>query len=106
MNSPKELPLDASTEDILKHLGIYKIHALNFALKTMTDTNAVHLEPKEVKILTDIVLSLEDSISVEDSEGKQARTVKRLFDRYTTNEEGQVLVKSMGMPIGLEGRIL
>ena len=94
MNSPA-LTLEASTEEIIAKLNHFKIHALNFATETMTNENAKHLEPREVKQLTDIVLSLEDSINLEDSEGKQARTVKRLFDRYTSTEEGTVIVKSM-----------
>ena len=94
MNSPK-LSITATTEEILANLNLFKIYALNYAVDTMTNENSQHLEPREVKQLTDIVLSLEDSISVEDTEGKQARTVQRLLSRYTSDSEGKVVVKSM-----------
>lgn len=88
------LPIDASQKEILLSLSLFKVHALNYAMKTITHANSEHLEPREVKALVDIVLSLEDSISIDDTEGKQARTVKRLMDRYTSNDNGEIINKS------------
>ena len=96
-----QLTIDASQADILKYLNDFKVHALNYAMNTMTDKNAVHLEPREVKSLVDIVLSLEDSIKIDDTEGKQARTIKRLLDRYTSgSEEDSIVHKSSGITVG------
>lgn len=96
-----QLSIDASQAEILKHLNDFKVHALNYAMNTMTDKNAVHLEPKEVKSLVDIVLSLEDSIKIDETEGKQARTIKRLLDRYTSgSEEDSIVHKSSGIVVG------
>lgn len=94
-----QIPIDASTEEILLSLQLFKIHALNYAQKTITHANSEHLEPREVKALVDIVLSLEDSIKVDDTEGKQVRTVKRLLDRYTSNDEGEIINKSSKLVI-------
>lgn len=94
-----QLPIDASQADILNHLNTFKVHALNYAMNTITDKNAVHLEPREVKQLVDIVLSLEDSIKIDDTEGKQARTIKRLLDRYTADTDGSIVNKSSGIVV-------
>lgn len=94
-----KLPIDASQKEILENLNSFKIYALNYAMATITDSNAQHLEPREVKQLVDIVLSLEDSISIDDSEGKQARTVKRLLDRYTADADGSIVHKASGFNV-------
>ncbi len=94
------LPIDASQADILKNLNSFKILALNYAVNTMANDNSIHLEPREVKSLVDIVLSLEDSIKIEDSEGKQVRTVQRLLARYSTGSDGDSIVhKSSGFVV-------
>lgn len=89
-----KLPIDASQAEILLSLNTFKIHALNYAMGTITHPNAEHLEPREVKSLVDIVLSLEDSIQIEDTEGKQARTIKRLMERYTSDDNGNIVNKN------------
>jgi hypothetical protein len=89
-----KLPIDASQAEILLSLNTFKIHALNYAMGTITHSNAEHLEPREVKALVDIVLSLEDSIHIEDTEGKQARTIKRLMERYTSDDNGNIVNKN------------
>lgn len=94
-----KLAIDASQADILKNLNSFKIHALNYALGTITHPNAEHLEPREVKSLVDIVLSLEDSIKIDDTEGKQARTIKRLLDRYTAEPDGSIVHKNSSFVI-------
>lgn len=99
MNSP--LTLTATREEIIQRLNDFKVTSLNYAYDTITHPNAQHLEPREVKQLTDIVLSLEDSIVNNDqSEGKQARTIRRLLDRYTTSETTDDIVnKSSLIPV-------
>jgi hypothetical protein len=56
--------------------------ALNLSTTIISNDNAKYLEPKEVKTLTDIVLNLEDSITIEDTEGKFARKTQRILDKY------------------------
>ena len=78
----KNLPLTATREEILENLNYFKLAALNYATNQITSHNSQHLEPKEVKTLTDIVLSLEDTVTSQQSEGKQARTIQKILDKY------------------------
>ena len=99
----QKLSLTATREEIIARLSEFKIHALNYAHSTISDPNIQHMEPREVKQLTDIVLSLEDSIVNSDqSEGKQARTVRRLLDRYTIDETANTIInKSSYIPVDI-----
>lgn len=82
----KVLTPQATQEEILEHLNSFKIQALNYAVKTISDPDIARMiEPREVKQLTDIVLSLEDSIKSNGSEGSQARKIRLLLDRYSSN---------------------
>jgi peptidoglycan hydrolase-like protein with peptidoglycan-binding domain len=81
------LPLEASREQILARLGEFKVTALNIAVTQLTDQNAHLMEPREVKQLTDLVLSLEDTIRETPSEGKEVRTIQRLLDKYGNSNE-------------------
>lgn len=90
----KVLTPQATQEEILEHLNSFKIQALNYAVKVISGPNSQHLEPREVKSLTDIVLSLEDSIKSNSSEGSQARKIQQLLSRYSSNESGVVYHKS------------
>ena len=83
MNS---LKLSASKEELLKHIGELKIKALNLVTAKLNHEDAQYLEPKEVKILIDTTLVIEDSLRSTSTEGSQARTVQRLLDKYSTPE--------------------
>lgn len=85
MAPKEELPLNPSAEQILNHLEIFKVRALNLASKQVTNVNAIYMEPRDLKILTDIVLNIEDSLKGKQTEGAQARNIKRLMDKYTTD---------------------
>lgn len=94
MSHPKVLTTQATQEEIIAHLNSFKIKALNYAVNTISGPNSHHLEPREVKSLTDIVLSLEDSIKSNSSEGSQARKVQQLLARYSSNDSGTVYHRS------------
>ncbi len=78
------LPKTPSRDLVLKHLEHFKVQALNYSLGVITDYNAKHLEPREVKTLVDLVLNLEDSVRSSAPEGQQARAVHRLLDKYSS----------------------
>lgn len=70
-------------QDIRKDIEKFKVTALTLASAQITNVNAIHLEPRELKTLVDIVLNIEDSYKNSINEGEQARKIKRLLDKYT-----------------------
>ena len=78
----QKLPKNASIEDIKSRLQDFKIVALNLIVSQIENPNAQHLEPKEIKTLTDVALNLEDSYTHSEGEGEQARKIKRLLEKY------------------------
>ena len=79
MNS---LTLAATKDDIISHLSLLKIHALNLITDKIVHPDAKYMEPRELKTLTDTALSIEDSVRATVSEGAQARNIQRLLDKY------------------------
>ena len=80
MNS---LTLAATKDDIIAHLSLLKIHALNLITDKIVHPDAKYMEPRELKTLTDTALSIEDSVRATVSEGAQARNIQRLLDKYS-----------------------
>jgi len=75
-----------SLEDIKAHINTFKIKALNLAMRQISDLNSIHLEPREIKTLVEVTLNIEDSLATQKGEGEQARQIKRLLDKYSTDE--------------------
>ena len=94
MNS---LTLAATKDDIISHLSLLKIHALNLITDKIVHPDAKYMEPRELKTLTDTALSIEDSVRATVSEGAQARNIQRLLDKYSipasslTPQEGSII---------------
>ena len=85
MTPLSQLPTNASVEEIKEHLQIYKIHTINILTRQIVNPNSIHLEPKELKTMTDTILNLEDSYSNTVGEGEQARRISRILDKYGDN---------------------
>jgi hypothetical protein len=89
MNKP--LSLQATKQEILARLDDYKITALNLTYEKITHQDAKYYEPRDIKVLTDIVLSIEDSFGDKLTEGAQVRTIQLLLDRYGSSTDTRPL---------------
>lgn len=72
---------------MLSQIKNIKQRALNLIDVQLTK-NGEYLEPREIKILSDTALSIEDSLLSNGavSEGEQARKIQRILDKYTSTE--------------------
>ncbi len=80
----------SSYSDVMQSIATIKLQSLNIITHKLS-TNQNYLEPRELKILADTALSIEDSITDPDSqsEGEQARKMQRLLDKYGTPTSGE-----------------
>ena len=82
------LPLEATRDEILLNINALKIKALNYSLSKFNQPLVnQNLDIREAKQLTDLVLTLEDSLRtpLEGTEGSKARLVQKLLDKYATD---------------------
>jgi len=83
------LPVSATREQILNNINAFKIKALNYSLEQFSHPSTIqNLEVREAKQLTDLVLTLEDSLRtpLESTEGSKTRLVQKLLDKYGTTD--------------------
>jgi len=82
------LALEATREEVLLNINALKIKALNYSLSKFNHPLAEqNLDIREAKQLTDLVLTLEDSLRtpLEGTEGSKVRLVQKLLDKYATD---------------------
>ena len=75
-------------KEVMEVISSIKAQSLNI-IADQLNKNGSYLEPRELKILSDTALTIEDSIVNRNqdnaTEGEKARKIQRLLDKYNTN---------------------
>jgi len=81
----------ADRQDIIENLNLFKIHALNLLTDAISNGNAQHLEPNELKTLVTTGLSLEASLDRNLLVDEEDEPLIELIEKYRKDMEGDNL---------------